>query len=406
MALQSGPNMLNLLTQNGLQGEDLNTAFSALDRLHKVIHVDPLIYYYEEPSSDLERVLNIFIRLNSAGTLLSQSDLLHSIIVSQWAHLDARREIASLVDDLNRVKPGFAFTQNFVLKAGLMLTDVASVGFRVENFTRSNMALLEKNWTNIRSALVLTTHLASQFGLSGSNLRAVSSLLPIAYYLYRIQAQDNYLTHMQYAGDRRQIRRWLIASLLKPSGIWGSGLDTLLTHLRTPIRDSAEAGFPEAHLREIMAARGKPLTFEEREIDAILGSDYGKPATFLALTLLYPFVDLRNQYHIDHIYPESLTKWSSLSKQEWPVEEISWVSQRRNLLPNLQLLDGAENNEKRAALPADWLAKRFSGHTERQQYESAHDIGTSVSMGLLGFREFYDARKELMKQRLLAVLNE
>lgn len=406
LALQSGPSMLRLLQEGGLEGDDLNVAFEALDKLHKVIHVDPVVQYYEEQSPDLERVLNIFIRLNSAGTLLSQSDLLHSIIVSQWAKLDARKEIASLVDEMNQIRMGFSFTQNYVLKAGLMLTDVASVGFRVENFTRPNMALLEENWRRIRVALILTAHLASQFGLNRQNLRAVSSLLPIAYYLYKIEAQESYLTHTKHAEDRGEIRRWLVASLLKPSGIWGSGLDTLLTLLRATIRNSGGYRFPAAELREGMAARGKPLTFDEREIDVLLQAEYGKSNTFLALSLLYPFVDLRNQYHVDHVFPESQLRWAELKKREWPEEEVSWVSGRRNQLPNLQLLAGAENVEKQAALPADWLFKRFPDEVERTQYQSAHDIGGGVGDGLLGFRMFFGARRDHMKKRLLDALNK
>jgi hypothetical protein len=398
--------MVKLLTEASLEGDDLNTAYKTLDRLHRVINVDPLVYYYEETSPDLERVLSIFIRLNSAGTLLSQSDLLHSIIVSQWAELDARHEIAVLLDEMNRIGAGFSFSQNFILKAGLMLADVASVGFRVDNFTRANMALLEQNWRKIRSALLLATHLASQFGLSGRNLRAVSSLLPIAYYLYKIEALENFLTHTRHATDRQEIRRWLVASLLKPSGIWGSGLDTLLTHLRTAIRDSADSSFPADQLRDVMAGRGKSLVFDEREIDALLDSEYGHSNTFLALSLLYPFIDLRNQYHVDHVYPDALMKWAALKKLEWPDEEVSWVFGRRNRLANLQLLDGAENNEKRKMLPADWLKLRFPKAVELEHYRTAHDLGSGLENGLLGFREFFTDRRARIRTRLLEVLNQ
>jgi hypothetical protein len=102
-----------------------------------------LINYYEEKTQDLEGVLNIFIRLNSGGTVLSYSDLLLSIAVAQWKQVDARAEIHKLVDELNRIGTGFALSQDFVLKAGLMLADIASVGFKVENFTTANMAALE-----------------------------------------------------------------------------------------------------------------------------------------------------------------------------------------------------------------------------------------------------------------------
>src|SRR5690606_18205603 len=127
--------MLSALMARGLQGDALKLAYSTLDRLYRVVHSHNLVNYYEEETQDLERVLNIFIRLNSGGTVLSYSDLLLSIAVTQWKQVDARKEIHRLVDELNRIGTGFALSQDFVLKAGLMLADIASVGFKVENFT-------------------------------------------------------------------------------------------------------------------------------------------------------------------------------------------------------------------------------------------------------------------------------
>ncbi len=172
-----------------------------------------------------------------------------------------RAEIHRLVDDLNRIGTGFNLSQDFVLKAGLMLADIASVGFKVENFTRANMATLEANWPVIRTALVRTVQLAASFGLSGQTLRADSALLPIAYYLYSRQAPENYVTHGQFAADRETIRQWLVRSLLKASGIWGSGLDTLLTALRDVIQKDGKGLFPDSLLRQEMDARGKSLNF-------------------------------------------------------------------------------------------------------------------------------------------------
>jgi hypothetical protein len=158
-----------------------------------------------------------------------------SSVRAQWKHIDARSEIHRLVDEINGIGTGFALSQDFVLKAGLMLADIASVGFKVDNFTTGNMARLEANWPAIRTALVRTVELASSFGFNGQTLRADSSLLPIAYYLYRRNVPSNYVTHSRFASDRELIREWLIRSLLKASGVWGSGLDTLLTALRETI---------------------------------------------------------------------------------------------------------------------------------------------------------------------------
>lgn len=241
----------------GFVGDASKRAFRLLSRLFRVVHTDPLIHYYEEETQDLERVLNIFIRLNSGGTTLSYSDLLLSIAVAQWENVDARAEIHKLVDELNRIGTGFAFSQDFVLKAGLMLADIASVGFKVENFTNANMQVLEEQWSAIRGALVKAVELAASFGLNGQTLRADSALLPIAYYLYKRGVPDNYVTHSQFGADREAIRGWLIRSLLKASGIWGSGLDTLLTALREVIQSNTSSAFPETELRNAMEKRGK-----------------------------------------------------------------------------------------------------------------------------------------------------
>jgi hypothetical protein len=125
------------------------------------------------------------IRMNSGGTVLSYSDLLFSIAVANWHDLDARREVNGLVETLNGTGNGFAFSKDFVLKAGLMLAEIKSVGFKVENFDKANMATLEATWPAISRALGLTTQLVSDFGFSGQTLRADSALLPIAYYLYK-----------------------------------------------------------------------------------------------------------------------------------------------------------------------------------------------------------------------------
>jgi hypothetical protein len=292
LGMKDGPAMLNWLVAQHLIGDDLSRAYAMLDRLHRVIHTEPVIYYYEEEAQDLERVLNIFIRLNSGGTVLSYSDLLLSIAVAQWKQVDARAEIHKLVDELNRIGTGFDLSQDFVLKAGLMLADIASVGFKVENFTNANMATLEAHWSAIRNALVRTVELVASFGLNGQTLRADSALLPIAYYLYARSAADNYVTLGQYAADRETIRRWLACSLLKASGVWGSGLDTLLTALREVIQKSGKDAFPDGQLRQEMESRSKSLTFAPAEIDDLLSMQYGDKRLFALLSLLFTFVDL------------------------------------------------------------------------------------------------------------------
>ena len=114
--------------------------FRVLAGLHKVVHTKAVVAYYEEEDQDLDKVLHVFIRTNSGGTKLSYSDMLMSMATAQWETLDARAEIHGKVDEINDIGGGFGFSQDFLLKAGLMLAGVKSVGFRVTNFTRSNMS--------------------------------------------------------------------------------------------------------------------------------------------------------------------------------------------------------------------------------------------------------------------------
>ncbi len=403
LAMKDGPTMLASLMKLGLQGEDLERAYATLDRLHRVVHAQPLINYYEEETQDLERVLNIFIRLNSGGTVLSYSDLLLSIAVAQWKQVDARAEIHKLVDELNRIGTGFALSQDFVLKAGLMLADIASVGFKVENFTTQNMLALEANWPAIRSALLKTVELAATFGLNGQTLRADSALLPIAYYLYKKNAPANYCTHSSHATDRDAIRGWLIRSIVKASGIWGSGLDTLLTALREAVQSSDMSAFPVEKLRYVMSQRGKSLTFEPAEIEDLLHMEYGDKRAFPLLSLLFPFVDLRNQFHLDHVFPISRFSVAKLRKEGFDESVAERMSRHANALPNLQLLEGAINNEKRAALPHDWLSRSYPDAQSRQHYLSKHELG-DLPPDLASLDSFFQERQERLRLRLYALL--
>ena len=82
-----------------------------------------------------------------------------SIAVAQWKRLDAREEIHRLVDELNETGEHFDFSKDLVLKAGLVLSDIGEVGFKVENFDEANMAILEDRWDSVRRALQLAVRL-------------------------------------------------------------------------------------------------------------------------------------------------------------------------------------------------------------------------------------------------------
>jgi hypothetical protein len=73
-------------------------------------------------------------------------------------------------------------------------------------------------------------------------------------------------------------------------------------------------------------------------------------------------------------------------------------------LGNLQLLEGPLNNEKRAALPAEWLASRYPIESDRTHYASIHELG-EVPSDIGSFDQFVDARRERLRKKITSVVN-
>lgn len=157
-----------------------------LANLFNAIHTNACISYYLEKGEELDKVLQIFIRINSGGTKLSYSDLLLSIATAQWKEKDAREEIHNFVDNINRIGEGFSFNKDFVLKSCLVLADFSDVKFSVDNFTVDNMSFIENEWDSISSAIRKCVELASKFGYTRDTLTSSNDLIPIAYYIKKM----------------------------------------------------------------------------------------------------------------------------------------------------------------------------------------------------------------------------
>lgn len=396
-----GPPLFKYIQKSGLAEHE--TAFEVLDRLHAVTHRDLLINFFEEEDQDLDKVLNIFIRVNSGGTVLSYADLLLSIATAQWKGRDARQEVYGLVDEMNKSGYGFAFPKDLVLKAALVLADIPDVAFKVTNFNTDNMTKIESKWDTISRSLKLGAQLLADFGFSHRTLTANNVLIPIAYYLMLRGVKDNYLTHLAEADDREKVRTWAVRSLVK-AGIWGSGLDTLLRAVRDVLSKEGKSGFPLAQVEAAMVPLGKALRFEEDELDALLESEYGHRGTFAILSLLYPGHDLRNEFHEDHVFPKSLFKRKQLAAAGLSAEQVEECLAQVNLLPNLQLLEGPFNVQKSAKLPHDWIKGQFPDEVARNAYAAKHDLGV-IPGDLAGFGAFLDARRARLASRLRKLLN-
>ncbi len=396
----AGPAIMQELTRRNIAGSA--DAFQRLYDLYEAIRVLKPMNYFLVTDQDADKVLEIFVRVNSGGTTLSYSDLLLSMATNQWRDLDAREEVRSLVAEINsNAGRQFSFSKDVVLKTALTIADV-DVRFKVTNFTQSNMTKVEEAWPQIKGALLRAATLMQQFGYNERNLTANSVIVPVAYYLHLRGATDSYLDSTANAADRLALQRWVTRSLIK-RGIWGSGLDTLLTRIRDVLRDNAGADFPVAAVEDAMATAGKSLAFDKAEIDELLNLKYGGQRTFSVLSVLYPGLDLGKKFHEDHIFPKSRFTKKKLTEAGIPAERIDDYLGAVNLLPNLQLLAGTANIEKQDALPADWIEAAFPSEEKRATYIAENDLdGLPLSLGC--FMTFFNRRKQRVRERLITAL--
>ncbi len=111
-----------------------------LEKLKDAFHNKQLISFFEETKKNLNKVLNIFIRVNSGGGKLNYSDLLMSILTASFSS-DIREKMNELVDALK--DKGFSnMGQDQVLKTCLLLIGKDTT-FELKNFNKKNIKEIE-----------------------------------------------------------------------------------------------------------------------------------------------------------------------------------------------------------------------------------------------------------------------
>jgi len=367
-----------------------------LFRLYELVHTAEVINYFLEKDESLDKVLNIFIRVNSGGMELDYSDLLLSIATAQWQDKDAREEIHALVDSVNQVGEGFNFDKDFILKCCLVICDFADIAFKIDNFDSDNMSVIEARWDDISESIRLAVLLLSSFGFNRDTLTSNNAVIPIAYYLNKIGNPTNYELSGKYADDRARILKWLTMSLLKRT--FGGHPDNVLRPVRQIISEN-NSGFPLDEIIEKLRGTPEALTFTVDEVEALLDYRWGQKYTFLVLALLHPTLDFRNRFHIDHVFPRSVFTPKKLRERGIPEERLESYISRRDLLPNLQLLEGLPNQEKSGKDFSDWIAEEYPDPDERRDYLRKHYI-PDISLTLQDFIRVFELREDRILEQL------
>jgi len=387
--------------ENGLTADKRTFPSSALMELYRIIKEKPLINYFQEESQDLDKVLNIFIRVNSGGTVLSYSDMLLSIATAAWKKIDARKAIYDLVDDLNDIGEKFTLNKDFVLKSCLVLSDIPAIEFRVSNFTRENMEKIEKYWESISRALNETVKLISSWGYSWQTLVSAYAIIPLAYTIHKLGSPSNFISSNRYTEDRTLMRKWLQIALLKRT--FSGTPDNVLRPVRKVIQENLN-GFPFSAILEELKGTTRSMQFDAAELDGLMSYRYEQPYTFSVLTFLYPWLKYDQQFHVDHIFPRAMFTSKELRKHNIAQENWSLWLDHYNDLGNLQLLQGPVNIAKSDESFDTWITKECPTPEKLAAYKGLHFI-PDCSLKFEDFPVFLEEREKILRTKLADVLD-
>ncbi len=161
-----------------------------LEKLKDAFHTKQLISFFEEKEKNLNKVLNIFIRVNSGGEKLSYSDLLISILTASFSSdSDIRAKMNELVDAL-KIKGFPNVEQDQVLKTCLLLIGKDTT-FELKNFNKNNVKKIEENWEKITESIYNAAKLLKNFDYAGY-LGSAYILSTLAYFYFLKQKMDKH----------------------------------------------------------------------------------------------------------------------------------------------------------------------------------------------------------------------
>lgn len=379
--------------------EGFTSAFSrrTLRALRRTVHEEKVINYYLEDTEDIDKALNIFIRINSGGESLNFSDLIMSIAVAHWEQKDARKEIHSLVDSVR--DKGFIISKDFILKTYLYLYS-KDIKFRIANFSSDNAKDFEKHWESIRDVILTVFDLLKIYGYTEYTLTSKNALIPIIYYIYHRAIFNQFEIKSCYKEDRELIKRWLHIALLKR--VFGSHSDTILSKVRRVFTDDVESNptknisnsFPIDKLNNDLKA---DFSVGDEFIKELLYTQKDDKYSFSILALLYPHLDYKNNnFHKDHLHPAS--KFNTLSQDL--KDSYGWNVY--NSVLNLQMLDANENMAKQDKDLSDWVTSQ-TDPSNKSVFLDRHLI-PDVSLDLSNFKEFIEKRMVSLEAKLKSLL--
>lgn len=372
--------VLNNLRTDEKVIDDLSMLF---ERLHNASG-NGLIHYYCISENTYDEALDIFVRVNSTGRKLSKSDLLFSTLIDGWK--TGKENIENLLATMNSKGDKFNFTRDYLMRLCLVLVD-ANTNLKINSLNPKTVSSIRDNWDKIYNAADTMSTVLADIGLSNETLTSYNATMPIVYFLYKggkIKDKE----------AKKEVRKFL--SVAMAQRLFGVASNDALNKTRNVLKalDCKKAVFGLSLFADTTLTGGRTFTVTEKDIDLWLNNYEKGQSTYLLLALLYPNYKLSQvAFHQDHCHPHVSFDDKNIAALGLSDEKVKEWQKKRNLLPNLQFLEGTENEQKNKTPLIQWV-----NEGNNFLYRPA-----GVSLELKDFEVFFNERRKLIKKELASI---
>ena len=343
-----------------------------LSRFIRIFNMDEKISI-QDVKEDLpyNDVLEVFVRVNSGGIVLTKSDLLFSTVILHSPEME--KKFIEVVDELNG-NGEYDFDTDFLIKTSFVLLDRGAKYDIQKLKDGAFIKNLVNNFENVRKALLSAIAFLKNDAkiLSKKFLKSDLALIPIVDFIYQ-------QSHQQLPeGQTIKLRQYLYMSFFMR--FYSYGPDGKLDVIHKKIKESNPiTNFPIDEISKYMEERtGMNYDFSENmlyDLDLILNIIHGG---------VFEIPKKRGwSLERDHIFPRSI------------LEKKGFTEDLINSVGNFRYINKTRNILKSNALPEE--NTEFYGSDEwtlKELFMKARDNLTEET-----FKNFAQKRKELIMSK-------
>lgn len=375
-----------------LSTEEREQATINLSRARQEFSNEGAVLYHVIDSSeddselDFDDVVEVFIRANSGGTRLSKSDLMFTLLSTEWSDADVIFEdFLEKINDNGR----FNFSRDFLIKLSTTLLGFGAK-YNVDKLREDDVRKqISEKWPEISQALLFVKDeiVSKTYIRSGKALTSYNALIPLVFLQYHFPGK---------LSKSKALKQYLVPALL--NGVFSGQPDGIIDKLVKVIEE--DKGFDLKKINAAIVSSNRSLNLTEERLFYWCG--YGSGHIHLLFNLWYggeyKSSGFQHEPQIDHIFARSLLKEQKELNEDTGRQIRIYENWEIDQLANCMLLPAHQNGAgDKGAQPLDkWLKNQSTEFLELHCIPSSPKTLWKVE----NYPRFIEKRKQLIRERI------